>query len=86
MFNDRYKLNIDKLVYQRKSEKDTAVKSRLSALIGPYFELRGGRDIKQVTMMQLRSVLCSVVSLTPSNRLHYFAGAALTNDPKLGGF
>ena len=27
MFNDRYKLNIDKLVYQRKSEKDTAVKS-----------------------------------------------------------
>ena len=66
--------------------EDTAVKSRLSALIGTYFELRGGRDSKQVTMMQLRSVLCSVVSLTPSNRLHYFAGAALTNDPKLGGF
>ena len=68
--------------------EDTAVNSRLriSALTGPYFELRGGRDIKQVTMMQLRSVLCSVVSLTPSKRLHYFAGAALTNDPKLGGF
>ena len=27
MLNDRYKLNIDKLVYQRKSEKDTATKS-----------------------------------------------------------
>lgn len=68
--------------------KDTAVNSRLiiSAIIGPYFELRGGRDIRQVTMMPLRSGLCTVVSLTPSKRLHFFAGAALTNDPRLGGF
>lgn len=68
--------------------EDTAVDSRLiiSAIIGPYFELRGGRDIRQVTIDATESVLCTVVSLTPSKRLHYFAGAALTNDPRLGGF
>lgn len=48
--------------------EDTVVNKRLiaSALMGPHFELGREIDIEQITVIRLRSVLCSVVlSHTP---------------------
>ena len=43
--------------------EDTVANKRLivSALMGPHFELGKGIDIEQITVIWLRSVLCSVV-------------------------